>query len=59
MTMEDFKARTDHLGEICFLCDQAIRPDQAIRYYGGPYLMHSACVQALMDERRTKENTDG
>lgn len=47
MTPVQFVARHD--GEPCYLCEKPIKPDQDVRYYGGPYIMHSACVEKLLD----------
>ena len=45
----DFIAKDNHAGGICFLCEKKIQEGDDIRYYGGPYIMHSACVDKLID----------
>lgn len=45
---DDFKAGKIHAGEICHQCDVPIKEDDDVRYYGGPYVMHSACIDKLI-----------
>lgn len=48
MTREEFVSR-DLLGEQCYLCEKPIKKDQPVRYYGGPFIMHSACIDKIIN----------
>lgn len=53
---EDFLAGAYQSGGICYLCEKPIKPDQLIRYHGGPYLMHSACVTKIIEDHHSPDN---
>jgi len=46
---ETFDAGQKHVGEICFLCEEKIKAEELVRYYGGPYIMHAKCVDKLIN----------
>lgn len=39
-----------HTGDICFLCENPIELRQEVRYYGGPYIIHAACLDQLIED---------
>lgn len=49
MNPSEFVAGTAHTGVPCYFCPDPIEVGQKVRYYGGPYIMHSACVQKAID----------
>lgn len=55
MTSDDFAAKVMHEGDPCYLCESLIKKDQDIRYYGGPFVMHSSCVDKLLDHHGANE----
>ena len=46
----DRVATASHVGEGCYLCDEKIQQGQEVRYYSGPFLMHSSCIRKLVDD---------
>ncbi len=53
---DSFTAGIHYAGESCFLCRQLIRAEEKVRYYGGPFLMHTVCVQKILDSRKKEES---
>ncbi len=53
MTPIEFVAR--HEGEPCYLCEKPIMKNDEVRYYGGPFIMHSACIENLLESHGDKE----
>lgn len=49
MTPGDFVARQTHVGDICYLCEKPIKEGDAVRYYGGDFIMHSSCIDKLIN----------
>lgn len=47
---QGFKAGDSHVGDVCYICDDPIRKDDEVRYYGGPFVMHASCIDTLIRE---------
>ncbi len=56
MSPTEFAARRE--GEPCFLCEKPIMKHQDVRYYGGPFIMHSACIDNLIDPQGINKKTE-
>lgn len=50
MTPHGLVAKNSHMGEPCYLCDKRIKKGDDVQYYGGPFVMHSACITRIIDE---------
>lgn len=46
---EAFIASKAYVGDHCYLCPEPIKYEDSIRYYGGPFIIHSACLLACFD----------
>lgn len=46
---DHFPARETQVGEKCYFCGEPIRLDEDVRYYGGPFLMHAACLNKQVE----------
>lgn len=44
-----FTASLAYVGEKCYICDKWIKLGEDLRYYGGPYIMHDACIKQLIE----------
>lgn len=43
-----FLATKNHSGEICHLCKKAIQVGENVKFYGGPFLIHVACLDRVI-----------
>jgi hypothetical protein len=46
---EDFKAGNKHVGDKCFICEEKIKLDEEVRYYGGDFVMHAECIKRVIN----------
>ena len=47
---QHFLARKLYVGEPCYLCDNFISEEDNVQYYGGPFVMHSSCINGLLEK---------
>lgn len=44
-----FKAIGNFIGQECIYCPEPIKEGEWIRFFGGPYLAHVACIERIIN----------
>ena len=59
MTPQNFSAQENHSKSLCYLCKKCIEINELVRYYGGPFLMHTACIEKIGEPHESYEKPGG